>query len=302
MQILNFLHIILIFFFFNVNAFSQKNSEELLNKAWNYFEKDKKYDSAITILKQGRITYPKDIEIIALLGQYYLRLQQYQNALDIYNKGLSIEPGNVGFLLYKAQSCYYLKMFLETEKCISKAKQLEPNNEAIYSNSSVLHFWMGKYEIVTQEILKFKQFGNGDKEILVFGLMAEALLRQLNKVNLPPSDWIPKYDPLPDLTVMTYPSTPWLEQLCNGSIDSPEDVLGKNNNESTSGKRFKFKGTKENPFKFARGFFIWDAEVIYDNHYGILLSNGSKIKFITVINNVEVTKYGTVNNWSFVWD
>lgn len=94
-----------------------------------------------------------------------------------------------------------------------------------------------------------------------------------------------------------------MKQLCTSNTNSPDGVLGTNNYESISGKRYKFGGTKENPFEYANGaFFIWDATVILDNHYGILISNGSKIKYISVINNVEVIKYGTVKNWLFVWD
>ena len=139
------------------------------------------------------------------------------------------------------------------------------------------------------------------ESIFVYGLICESLLRQFDKINLPPIDWKPIYKPFPALELNEIAS-PWLKQLCVSNINDRLSVFGDTKKESTSGKRYKFAGTKEKPFEYATGFYIWDTTVIFDEKYGILISNGSKIKYELVINNVEVIKYGTVKNWSIVWD
>ena len=301
----HFMTLLITLFFLSLwsnNLIAQNKPEDFTEKAWNLFYKQDKKDSAIILLNKAIKLYPKDVPTFIWLGRLYHDNKQYEKAKTIYDRALLLDPKNIECIVRKALSCYKLKQYQEMEICFQKAIKLEPNNAATYGYMIQIHYLEGRYKKVISDVSTYKKLGDVKDFILVYGLISEALTRQFDKsTNLPPTDWNPSYKPFPDLTFQEVAS-PWLEQLCEANINDRSSVMGDNTKGSTSGKRYKFAGTKESPFEYAAGCYIWDATVIFDEKYGILISNGSKIKYTSIINNIEVTKYGTVKNWSFVWE
>lgn len=300
-QIMTVLILLILLSTWNNNLIAQRNPKEMRNKAKELFYTENKKDSAVILLEKAAALYPKDTVTFMWLGTFYSELKQYDKALNSFNKVLAIDPKDIYSLVNKAKACYYLSKYASMENSFIKALQIDPNNAGVYYFMIQFHYLTGQYRKVITEVKQYKKLG-GDKEIiLVYYLMSKSLLRQFEKTNLPLPTWSPNTKLMVDLNFNELAS-PWLEQLCTSNIDDPNHVLGINRKESTQWNRYTFKGTKESPFEYAYGFYLWDATVIFDEHYGILISNGAKIKYESVINNVEVTKYGTVKNWSFVWE
>ncbi|MCF8301678.1 MAG: hypothetical protein K9I94_00275 [Bacteroidales bacterium] len=285
------------------STFSQNfsSAKEMRNKAKELFYKENKKDSACILLENAAALYPKDTVTYMWLGTFYSDLKQHDKALNTFNKVLSIDPEDVYSLTYKAKTCYYLSKYECMENNFRKALQINPNNAGIYYIMIQLHYLTGQYKKVISEVPEYIKLGGDADIIFVYNLMSKALLRQFDKINLPPPEWNPGTKKMVDLN-FTKLASPWLEQICASNIDDPDHVLGINRKESTQWNRYTFLGSKESPMEYAYGFYLWDATVIFDEFYGILISNGSKIKYESVINNVEVIKYGTVKNWSIVWE
>jgi hypothetical protein len=222
-------------------------------------------------------------------------------------------PTNAFCLAYHAEALYGHHK-LEVGKYgdeVQKAKSLAPDDPFVSFYSIQALGTMGQYNSALREIKTFKDSGGNEKVnniISLYELTFLSLNRQFHRSNLPDASWqMPSTFEI-DLHILDNNINPWLPTLCQANLSSKGFILGRQlvpdyqPGRFSEPKRWSFGGSQENPFPYAPGFFIWDGSVIAVSGYGVLVANGTHLKYVQTLNGVTTSRLGMVKDWQFVFE
>jgi len=204
--------------------------------------------------------------------------------LKAINDFLQIFPNDAVRWGNKSNTLHKLGMYIESEKAITKALSLSTDDPRLYFIMGQVKLHNGNYSEAQNNLnlaqkYKYPDQDNVDEYISV----VKVLLRQLTglkseNMEIPQNDWKPNYNEYNNIF-----------EIGNKDI-AIVFIVG-------SQSRIVFKGTQENPFKYAPNFFVWDGAVINDEDYGILLENNTKFKHIKIDGKYKIEKLGIIEGW-----
>jgi len=195
------------------------------------------------------------------------------------------------------------------EREMATAKELAPNNPFVLFYNIQDLVYLGQYTSALQSLQSYKATG-GNKEVDSAVAFYECLLRgvdrQLNGRDIPLVSWTPPASFEIDISVsgISKPTgiQPWLIQLCGSNSNSIDFVIGGNSDTGVNPKRWKFVGgSQEDPYPYAPGLYIWDGSVIAVPNYGVIVVNGTRIKYVVTEGTTTRTRVGVVKDWRFVF-
>ncbi len=68
-----------------------KNKDLLWILGWTYYGKNQ-YDDAVRFFERGRMEEPDNIQILNILADVYQRLSKYDKSLEMIDKSLTLNP------------------------------------------------------------------------------------------------------------------------------------------------------------------------------------------------------------------
>ncbi len=187
---------------------------------------------------------------------------------------------------------------------LERGVKLAPQDPTVHGVLVQLYALTGSYEAAQQTYEKYEALGGPKGVATQYAIAAQAILRQLGGKNVPPADWLPK-EFANDLTMRGAASpcpTPFLLDASATQMADPNAVLGgkrATKNYFVIANRYRIEGSESSPCAYGPGLYIWNATVIYDhvNDYGLLLADGTRVKYVRVVNGNTIERIGVVKGW-----
>jgi predicted Zn-dependent protease len=260
-----------------------------------------KVTEAIQSLKKWIANDPTSDEAWLYLAHASARLADQKAKLACWDEMIKAQPSSAFARLFKAMALYGLEQLPEAEAELTAATSLGLKEPLIWAYVFKMHIDWGQYEKAKADYLKYEALGGhklSDKWVKDYDLYRQALERQFRGINLPPPDWQMPSDFLIDSGVKELNGF-WLEAMFSQGVDA-KSILGGYTSQSSA--RYKFEGSDQSPFEYAPGLYIWDAVLIQTPEYGVLLANGSRLKWVSIVEGVTKIRRGIIKGWKFHFD
>ena len=250
-------------------------------------------------------------------NKYCPTLSSGQRIIDSLNKYLDEWPYNSSAYISRAMVYSYLGMYSAVEKELSILHD-KKERDFTKGNIPLIRSWylmlLGNYQDALVEIERAQNEIRYDSdELNAANTIYKIVMRLLQQNNLPPPQWKPDYT---KYITKTDIYSPWISLLRDRGIgfiagmfwekqtqqDKPEgkiyiDISQSANLMASEPAYYSFSGSYERPIPFAPSFFVWNGSVINDKTYGVLITNGTRFRYVTLDGKYKVTRTGIVKDW-----
>jgi tetratricopeptide (TPR) repeat protein len=261
-----------------------------------------KISNAIDRLKEAIAANSKCDECWLDLENALRRLHEGKVPLDARDAMIKVYPLSAFPHLFKAVALFKDDQFSQADGEFAKAMNLEPRSPYVYGFMLQIHTLTGEYEKALGEHKTYTALGGAtifEPVARQYGFLLLALDRQFTGKNLPATDWKMPED-FDAIATLSEAGMPFLLWLLN-NVEDQKIVLGEKGATGPS-KKYIYEGSKDSPLEYAPGLYIWDATVLVTPQDGILLLNGSKLKYVSVVKGVKKARFGAVKNWRFEFE
>jgi tetratricopeptide (TPR) repeat protein len=128
--------------------------------AWAYKTKGE-YDRAFAVLDRGIGLYPKDSNLYAIRGRFYIERRDLGKALADFDKVVELEPDSDRGYLGRAEA-YSDRRFYNALAEYNKAIEVNPSNWLNYYRRGLLYSTHGEKEKAGADCQKAKELKKGD--------------------------------------------------------------------------------------------------------------------------------------------
>jgi tetratricopeptide (TPR) repeat protein len=250
--------------------------EEPFTKAQAAWEKGE-WERALSLCDEALKVNRRYKDAWLLKAQVFWQMKNHKMAVTSFDEYLRIDPKNAVVWVNRGANLYELGRYKDMQDSFDKALSLDPTCLPLYKTMGIDHLLMGNYGDAYRAFLKMQELG----ETSTYLALAGRLVQITDPSKAPPKSWgvnLSSYQTVLELT-------------------EPAKAGFLVNLTSTLGTVIRFKGSAEEPFKYAPNFEVWDGAIIFDRKGEGLLANGTQYRYKKILGDNLTVEEGKISSW-----